>query len=217
MAALLAPPRLTRSPGGAVASARRRHPSVSVETSPTARAGYARAVLTGLFAISLATFVGGRVADVANLAIAGALGALFLGVGAAPLQRSRDASVSFRLAVAGVVGLSTALLLGAAMVLAPLWHPELAAIFVLAVAGAVHASAAPAAFGDLRRALADRERGTALRALTGSPSLWCTFVGSVLWLGSAFATRHGSFRGSAGSWRRSRHSGTWACCSCWRR
>ena len=120
-------------------------------------------------------------ADVANLAIAGALGALFLGVGAAPLQRSRDASVSFRLAVAGVVGLSTALLLGAAMVLAPLWHPELAAIFVLALRR-VHASAAP--LRSICAAQTVREH-TALRALKGSPSLWCTLAGTALWLGSA--------------------------------
>jgi len=185
MTELLAPPRLSRSPVATVASTRRPHAPRRVEVDATSRAGYARAVLTGLFAVSLATFAGARVADAPNLALAGALGALFLGVGAAPLQRSRDASLSFRLAVAGMVGLSTALLLGAAMVLAPLWHPELAAILVLAVAGAVHASAAPAALADLRRALADRDRATAARALAGSPSFWCTLAGTTLWLGSA--------------------------------
>src|SRR5580700_7314796 len=71
------------------------------------------------------------------------------------------------------------------MVLAPLWHPELAAIVVLAVASAVHASAAPAALADMRRSLARRERGKALRALAGSPTFWCTLGGTTLWLGSA--------------------------------
>jgi hypothetical protein len=185
MTELLAPPRVSRSPGSMVASARRRHSAGRIETAATAPAGYGRTVLTGLFAISLATFACARVADVPNLALAGALGVLFLGVGTAPLQRSRDVSLSFRLAVAGVVGLSTALLLGAVMVLAPLWHPELVAIVVLAVAGAVHASAAPAALADVRRALAARVRGTAARALAGSPSFWCTLAGTALWLGSA--------------------------------
>ena len=147
-----------------------------------------RAALTGLFAVSLVTFAGGRLAHLPNLALAGAFGALFLGVGTAPLQRSRDASLSSRLAVAGVVGLSTALLLGAAMVLAPLWHPELCAIVVLAAAGAVHASAASAAFADFRRALADRVSGTAVRGIAASPSFWCALAGTVLWLGSAILT-----------------------------
>ena len=189
MTEVLAPPRWSRLPGGAVASARRRHSNGRVEAAATARAGYARAVLTGLFAVSLATFACARVAHVPNLALAGALGALFLGVGTAPLQLARDVSLSFRLAVAGVVGLSTALLLGAVMVLAPLWHPELVAIVVLAVAGAVHAGAAPAALADLRRELADRESGTAARALACSPSFWCTLAGTALWLGSAILSQ----------------------------
>jgi hypothetical protein len=142
-------------------------------------------VLTGLFAVSLATFASGRLAHVPNLALAGALGALFFGVGTSPLQHFRDVSLASRLAVAGVVALSTALLLGAAMVLAPLWHPELAAIVVVAAAGAVHASAAPSALADLRRALPDRARATALLVLVRSPSLWCTLAGTAAWLGSA--------------------------------
>jgi hypothetical protein len=185
MTELLAPPRWSRSRGSMVTAARRRHSSRPVEAPATSPAGCVQAVLTGLFVVSLATFACARLADVPDLALAGALGALFLGVGTAPLQRSRDISLSFRLAIAGVVGLSTALLLGAVMVLAPLWHPELAAIVVLAVASAVHASAAPAALADMRRSLARRERGKALRALAGSPTFWCTLGGTTLWLGSA--------------------------------
>jgi hypothetical protein len=185
MTELLAPVRGSWSP---VVSARKRRASERSEVAATSVADCGRAALTGLFAVSLVTFAGGRLAHLPNLALAGAFGALFLGVGTAPLQRSRDASLSSRLAVAGVVGLSTALLLGAAMVLAPLWHPELCAIVVLAAAGAVHASAASAAFADFRRALADRVSGTAVRGIAASPSFWCALAGTVLWLGSAILT-----------------------------
>jgi hypothetical protein len=150
-----------------------------------------RAALTGLFVLSLAVFAAARVTGVGGVALGAEFGVLFFGVGAAPLQLSAAAGLSVRLGVAGLVGLSTVLLGGTAMVLGPLWAPGLAAALVLGAAGVVHAAAWPGAVADLRLWVSGRRRRVSrARVMRVSYSLVLTLAGTSLWLGSAIATGH---------------------------
>ncbi len=162
---------------------RRTQPAPALKPSPD------RAALTALFAVSLAVLVCARIVGLQNLALAGVFGALFFGVGTAPVQLSATVGLTVRMGVAGLVGLTTALLLGTVMVLGPLWHPALAGVLVLAAAVTAHARAWPAARGELSLWLT-RRSVTGRWMIAMNWSLACTLVGSLLWLGSAFATGH---------------------------
>jgi len=123
------------------------------QVAPVARQTHTlRLAFTGCFAASLALYALGVALRLPNLALAGTLGAVFFGVGAAPLQAARAPGLAVRLGVAGLVGLSTIMLAGAIMVLEPLWHPFLWAAAIAAIAGAAHLAALPRALRDLRRA-----------------------------------------------------------------
>lgn len=191
--------RLTLDGGGAVdvvEVTRARVPPPRRAQTPRRRAGPApevrpaadRAALTVLFALSLVIFAVARVIGLPGLALSAELGILFFGVGTAPLQLSAGAGLSVRLGVSGLVGLVTVLLIGAVMVLGPLWHPELSAVLVLAVATALHAAAWPSAWDEL-----SRWRGQ--HPVTWPParisySLAFTLAGTSLWLGCAIGTGH---------------------------
>ncbi|MBV9417835.1 MAG: glycosyltransferase [Solirubrobacterales bacterium] len=169
--------------------ARRRRAGPAPRREPSVE----RAALTYLFLFSLAVFAGARAMGVGELALGAEFGVLFFGVGAAPMQLSGAADLSVRLGVAGLVGLATALLAGAVLVLGPSWQPEFAAALVLAAAGVVHALAWPSAMGDLRLWTSRRRRRHSLRrpqVMPVSYSLVLTLVGTSLWLGSAVATGH---------------------------
>ena len=83
--------------------------------------------LSALFGTSLALIAFGYGLDIGALRLAGVLGAVFFGVGTAPLQLSERSSLVTRLGVAGVTGLSVLTLGGSVMVLTPLgtrcWPP----------------------------------------------------------------------------------------------
>lgn len=164
-------------------------PRPNTASAPWSQTGKCdRATLTLLFALSFGLYAIGRVERISPFALAGALGVLFFGVGAAPLQLSRTVSLSARLALAGLLGLSAALLIGFIMVLAPLWDPGLFALLLGAAAGVAHAVALPSALGEAELSLSRWPgRRQLLRAGT-RPSLLCTLVGSALWLGSAILT-----------------------------
>ncbi len=145
-------------------------------------------VLTALFGVSLLLVVAGYALNAGGLRLIGVLGALFLGVGTAPLQMSRRARLDLRLAVAGVVGLSTSTLVASVMVLLPLWHPLLAAAVIGVVAAGVHAYAC-------RRALAEVSGTELFRFLRRGrklldASIICSLTGTVLWCVAALERGH---------------------------
>jgi hypothetical protein len=155
------------------------------------RGGWAdRAVLTALFALSLGVYVGGRIAGLPNLSVGGAFGVLFFGVGTAPTQLSARAPLSARLGIAGLLGLSLAILIGGVMVLAPFWHPDAVAIVLLAAAGASHVAALPAVAAELRRWVGRPPGAAELRRRFARPSLLCTLAGTGLWVSAAISTGH---------------------------
>src|SRR5258706_9487316 len=102
--------------------------------------------LSAAFSAALAVIAAGYLLNVGALRLAGVLGAVFFGVGAAPLQLSERSTLATRLGVAGIVGLSTVTVAGSVMVLGPGWHPLRAAVIIGLAAAAVHVQA-------LRRAL----------------------------------------------------------------
>jgi hypothetical protein len=168
-----------------------RGPALRRSGAPARRrraAGADRAVLTILFAFFFELYALGRVLGISTLALIGALGILFCGVGTAPLQFSRRVSRPARLAVAGLLGLSTSLVLGFVMVLAPLWHPGVLAAAVFAGACVAHAIALPSSFDDLAVSRSHRPRPRDLLRSASRPSSLCIVVGTLLWLGPAVFT-----------------------------
>ena len=121
--------------------------------------------LSALFGASLAMVAVGYMLDVGVLRLAGVLGAVFFGVGTAPLQLSGRSSLAMRLGVAGVVGLSVLTVVASVMVLTPVWHPLLAAVIIGAIAVGVHVQACRQALPGLHgagvfRSLGPRSPGT---------------------------------------------------------
>ncbi len=145
--------------------------------------------LTVLFGASLAVLGAGYLLDVGPLRVMGLLGAIFFGVGTAPMQLSGRLSLATRLGVAGVVGLSTLTLVATVMVLAPLWHPLLAAVIIGAAAAAAHLHACRRALPGLRGSGAFRSLGIGRRVVLDG-SVACTIGGTVLWCGAALELGH---------------------------
>ena len=168
--------------------------------------------LSVLFGASLAMVAAGYTLDVGVLRLVGVLGAVFFGVGTAPLQLSERSSLAIRLGVAGVVGLSVLTLMASVMVLTPVWHPLLAALIIGAVAVGVHVQACRRVLPGLRGAGVFRSLGRGVqacrRALPGlrdpavfrslgrgwraafESSIVYTAAGTVLWCGAALAAGH---------------------------
>lgn len=145
--------------------------------------------LSGLFAVSLLVLLAGYRLDSTVLRLGGALGALFFGVGAAPLKVFQHAGLTVRLALAVLVGISLPTLVASAMALTGFWHPLIAATLLCIVAVAIHARAS-------REALAEF-RGTRHRLLLiADRSSWLnlssalTAVGSACWVWAAVASGH---------------------------
>jgi len=173
-----------------------RSPLRLVVSPAVRRSDGVRLGLTGLFASSLALYGLGLGLRLPDLALAGALCAVFFGVGTAPLQFVRAPGLAVRLGVAGLVGLSTITLCGLVMVLTPLWDPFLWAALVAGVAAALHLAAVPRALRDRRRARLGREshrpgQGSrrAVRALF-TPSALLTVAGTAMWVSATIATGH---------------------------
>ncbi|HEX6448995.1 MAG TPA: hypothetical protein VF060_06005 [Trebonia sp.] len=145
--------------------------------------------LSALFGASLILVATGYALDVGVLRLIGVLGAVFFGVGTAPLQLSERSSLAMRLGVAGITGLSVLTLVGSVMVLTPLWHPLPAAVIIGAVAVSVHFQACRRALARLRGSDVFRSLGLGWRAAFDS-SIACSVGGTVLWCGAALNRGH---------------------------
>ena len=138
---------------------------------------------------------------------AGVLGAVFFGVGTAPLQLSGRSSLAMRLGVAGVVGLSVLTVVASVMVLTPVWHPLLAAVIIGAIAVGVHVQACRQALPGLHGAGVFRSLGLGVQARRAQhrlrdpgvgrgwraaleSSMAYTAAGTVLWCAAAIAAGH---------------------------
>ncbi len=132
------------------------------------------------FGTSLILLAVGYALGIDVLRLLAVTGALFFGVGTAPLQLSESASVSLRLCVAGLIGLALPLIVASVMVLTPLWQPVLTATIVAIAAVSVHIIAC-------RRILSDPLRGEILHTVRnrdGNPldaSVVCSLGGTLLW------------------------------------
>ena len=171
------------------------HALTAAELRSSARMRIGLAVM---FAACLALLAFGRSVESAPAALAGALGVLFFGVGAAPLQLGRGPNLAVRLGVAGLTGLSVMTSGGAIMVLEPwggAWHPLLWGALVATVAAALNVVAVPRALADLAaaRRVARRVRfASPLGGLPGrgTPSAILTVAGTAAWVGAALWVGH---------------------------
>jgi len=157
--------------------------------------GHGRVTLTlsALFGASLLLYAAGSAGHADPVRAAGLAGALFFGVGTAPLQLSARARLDLRLGVAGVVGMSVLLAVASAMVLTPWWHPVLVAVDIGAAAAAVHAWACA-------RVLARQSWNELFGRPWGSPggrlrrglgaSIACIVAGNALWVTAAVRLGH---------------------------
>ena len=153
------------------------------------RRGLTTLGLSALFGASLILVAVGYPLNIGGLRLIGVLGAVFFGVGTAPLQLSERSGLAMRLGVAGIVGLSVLTLMGSVMVLAPTWHPLAAAVIVGSVAVSVHVRACRRALAGLHGSEVFRSLGFGWRTALDS-SIACTVGGTVLWCVAALNTGH---------------------------
>jgi transposase-like protein len=169
-----------------------RHPAVTAAVSPDAAPQRPRLMtlgLSALFAASLVLIAVGYLLDIGAIRLVGVLGAVFFGVGTAPLQLSERPSLPMRLGVAGVVGLSVLALVASAMVLVPVWQPWPAAAVIGAAAAGVHVEACRRVLTGLRGSGVFRSWRTGWWAGVDA-SIACTIIGTVLWWGAALGLGH---------------------------
>jgi hypothetical protein len=163
------------------------HRAIGRLTAGPGQSDHGPPALSAAFAVSLLALAAGYAFGVDGLRLVGVLGALFLGVGTAPLQLFPAPSLAARLGVACLIGFVTATGIGALMVLLPLWYPVPVAALLGAIAVCVH-------LVSVRRALAaDSRRALRISARTFRPpsrSLACTTLGTALWLAAAVAAGH---------------------------
>jgi hypothetical protein len=148
-----------------------------------------RLALTGIFGLSLLLLAAGYALDNDVLRLLALTGALFFGVGTAPLQLSERASLDLRLCVAGLVGLSVPLVVASAMALTPSWHPSVAAALVGVIAVSIHVIAG-------RRVLSAPPGIKVLRVARPhvrdvlDASMTCSLLGTLLWLAGMASIGH---------------------------
>jgi hypothetical protein len=145
--------------------------------------------LAALFGLALVATAAGYGLNAGSLRLAGVLGAVFFGVGAAPMQLSVRSGLPLRLAVAGVVGLSTLTVAGSVMVLNGGWHPVRAAAVIGLAAVAAHVIGCRRALRTLRDSGALGWPQPDWRSLLNG-SVACTVSGTALWLGAALRLGH---------------------------
>lgn len=154
--------------------------------------GRTRLVLSGLFAFSLVLFAAGFALGSDALRLLALCGALFFGIGTAPLQLSERASLDLRLCVAALIGLSLPVVVASVMVLAPVWHPLLAAVLAGAVAVGVHAVACRRVLSGLSGPSGPRILGPVrprVRELLDASAV-CSLGGTAAWAAGVAVTGH---------------------------
>jgi hypothetical protein len=165
-------------------------PSVPDAVPEQARTNHlTRLALSAIFGLSLVLLGAGYALDNDVLRLVALTGALFFGVGTAPLQLSERASLDLRLCVAGLVGLSVPLVVASAMVLTPTWHPSVAAALVGVIAVSIHVIAG-------RRVLSAPPGIKVLRSARPhvrdvlDASMACSLLGTLLWLAGMASIGH---------------------------
>jgi hypothetical protein len=126
------------------------------------------------------------------LRLVGVFGALIFGAGAAPLQLVDDATIGERCGIAVMLGLAGSSVLGAVMVLAPLWDPLVWTVLVVVAATTVHVIGVRRSLSALKLAGLPVIRRVAVRgqALPVQISSALVVIGTALWLAAALGLGH---------------------------
>lgn len=161
----------------------------SLTTDEMRRSGLIRLTLSAIFGLSVVLYAACFALDNDVFRLVALVGILFFGVGTAPLQLSERASLDLRLCVAGVVGLSIPLLVGAVMVLVPLWQPVLAAIPFGVAAIWVHVQASRKVLSGPLGTEIFRPVQFKIKDLLDASAV-CSLVGTLLWLAGVATIGH---------------------------
>jgi Protein of unknown function (DUF2510) len=158
-------------------------------TAAEMRSDLNRLRLSALFGFSLLLFAAGFAFGSDVVRLIALTGALFCGVGTAPLQLTQRVSLDLRLCVAALVGLSVPLVVATLMVLGDIWLPAVMAVLIGGTAIWVHVVACrrllsgPLGAGILRRLRPDLQDFF-------DASTACSLGGSVLWVIGMGVTGH---------------------------
>jgi hypothetical protein len=162
--------------------------------SPTIvwRSASSRLLVSAAAAFSLLLIALGFALQVEALRLVGVFGALIFGAGAAPLQLVDGATIGERCGIAVMLGLAGSSVLGAVMVLAPLWDPLVWTALVVVSATTVHVIGVRRSLSALKLAGLPVIRRVAVRgqALSLQISSALLVIGTALWLAAALGLGH---------------------------
>ena len=156
------------------------------------RSETSRLLMSAAAAFSLLLIAVGFAAHNEALRLVGVFGALIFGAGAAPCQLASGPSLGERCGIAIMLGLSGSSLIGAVMVLAPLWNPLVATVLVVVAAAIAHTIGVRRSLGALKQA------GLPLIGRLSTPrqprsvqiSAALTAIGTALWVAAAIRLGH---------------------------
>jgi hypothetical protein len=182
--------RLGETGNGAVAL-EQQPPNGAVSRATVWRAASSRLLISAVALFSLLLIALGFALHLEALRLIGVFGALIFGAGAAPIQLVDGALIDERCGIAIMLGLGGSSLVGAAMVLAPLWDPLVATVLVAVLALTAHAIGIRRSLSALKQAglpviRLGRRRQT--RSVQISSAL--VVIGTALWLAAALKLGH---------------------------
>jgi hypothetical protein len=171
---------------------RRRRPAGARAKANVWRSESSRLLVSAAALLSLVVFGLGFAINSEAIRLIGVFGALIFGAGAAPSQLADGAFIGERCGIAVMVGLGGSSVLGAVMVLAPLWNPLVAAALVTVLAGTAHVIGARRSISTLKQAGLPLIGRLSLRGHPRSAQISSGLVvlGTVLWLTAALALGH---------------------------
>ena len=151
-----------------------------------------RLLVSAAAVLSLLLLAAGYALHSEALRLIGVLGALIFGAGAAPGQLTDNAFLTERLGVAVMLGLGGSSLVGAVMVLAPLWDPWLAAALVAAAAAYAHVVGVRRSLRTLKASGLPVVKRLSLRGQPAAAQISSalTVLGTALWLAAALSFGH---------------------------
>jgi hypothetical protein len=166
-------------------------PSGDVSRAAVWRSASSRLLISALALFSLLLIALGFVVHLEALRLIGVFGALIFGAGAAPMQLVDGALIDERCGIAIMLGLGGSSLVGAAMVLAPLWDPLVATVLIAVPSAAAHVIGVRRSLSALKQARLrvirpGRRRQT--RSVQISSAL--VVIGTALWLAAALRLGH---------------------------
>jgi hypothetical protein len=178
--------------GNGVAPLESERPAVDDSPVNVRNSAASRLLISAVAVFSLLVIAAGYALNSEALRLIGVFGALIFGAGAAPLQLTDGSLLSERCGIAVMLGLGGSSLIGAVMVLAPLWDPWVATALVLAAATPAHVIGVRRSLSALKAAGLPVVKRLSLRGQPAASQIssGLTVLGTALWLTAALRFGH---------------------------